>query len=596
MKLWSRLAKPRPQQAAARVRFVAWCLVAGYGVLLGRVGWMQLVDGARYQEQAHLNSVRTVPSRAPRGLILDRNLRLLVGNAPAISVGLTPAEMPRNSAQAETVIEKVCALLKVDPAQARLKLARQQARPFAPARLGVDVDRGVVARLEDRRDELPGLAIWQDSKRSYPQPLASHVLGYVGEISERQLARLKDDGYHLGDWLGQAGVERRYDAVLKGVDGGRQVRINAAGRELGVLKDVPAQPGDNVVLTIDAGLQAVAEQAMGQEAGAIVALDPRNGDVLALVSKPDYPNSAFAGRVDPKVWAGLLNDDRHPMDDRVVQGLYPPGSVFKLVTALAGLHEGVVTPQTHFNCFGIFWISTWPYRCWKEIGHGSIAMQRAITESCDIYFYQLGLKLKVDALARWTRKFGFGERTGIDLDGEQAGVVPDPAWKLAKEGLPWFPGNTVMMSIGQGYLLATPLQLARFVAALANGGHLVTPHVLKRITDPDGRDLRDYHGPAPVNLHLNPDYLDLVQRGMEGAVSGPHGTAWRARVPGLSVAGKTGTAQNPQGEDHAVFVCYAPVESPQVAIAIIVENGGEGGLTAAPIAKKMLEYLFKDAS
>jgi penicillin-binding protein 2 len=594
--IWARLARPRPQQTAARVRFVGWSLAVAYGVLLARVFTMQVLQGDRYQEQARLNSVRTIPRRAPRGLILDRNMRVLVGNAPAISVGLTPSELPRDAMAADQVIDQVCALLKVDPAQARLKLAKQKARPYAPARLGVDVDRGVVARLEDRREALPGLAIWQDSKRSYPQPLASHVLGYVGEISERQLDRLKDQGYRLGDWLGQAGMESRYDAELKGTDGGRQVRINASGRELGVLKEVPARAGDNLVLSIDAGLQSVAEEAMGQEAGAIVALDPRNGEVLALVSKPDYPNSAFAGRVDPKVWAGLLEDERHPMNNRVVQGLYPPGSVFKLNTALAALHEGVITPTDRLNCFGIFWISTWPYRCWKEVGHGSIAMEQAITESCDIFFYQVGLKLKVEALARWTRKFGFGERTGIDLSGELAGVVPDPGWKMAKEGLSWYPGNTVMMSIGQGYLLATPLQLARFVSAVANGGRLVTPHILKRVTDPDGQVVQEVKAPAPVDLGLDPDYLALVQRGMEGAVSSRRGTASRARVAGLSVAGKTGTAQNPHGEDHAVFVCFAPVESPQVAIAIIVENGGEGGLTAAPIAKKMLEYLFKDAS
>jgi penicillin-binding protein 2 len=263
---------------------------------------------------------------------------------------------------------------------------------------------------------------------------------------------------------------------------------------------------------------------------------------------------------------------------------------------LAALQEGVITPEDRLNCYGIFWISTWPYRCWKEIGHGSVALEQAITESCDIFFYQLGLKLKVDALARWTRAFGFGEKSGIDLPGELAGVVPDPAWKQAKEGLPWFPGNTVMMSIGQGYLLATPLQLAVAASAVANGGRLVTPHLLKRVTSPEGEVVLEPKFPKPVDLGLDPENLHLVRRGMEGAVQSRRGTAWRARVASLSVAGKTGTAQNPHGEDHAVFVCFAPVESPQVAIAIIVENGGEGGLSAAPIARKMLEHLFKSGN
>lgn len=592
--IWARLHRPSPDQAARRVKVVGWFFAVGILLLALRLAWMQLWMGAQYRDLALSNSVRTVPARAPRGRILDRNLQVLVGNAPAISVGLTPAELPRDAGQAQAVIAELARLLKLDPALVARKVKTQSRRPYAPARLAVDVDRALVARLEDRRSKLPGLSIWEDSKRSYPAATAAHVLGYVGEITEAQLDRLRDAGYRLGDWLGQGGVEAEYDSVVKGVDGGKQVRINASGHELGVLSQTLPRPGDNLVLSIDEGLQKVAEQALGEEAGAVVALDPRNGEVLALVSKPDYDPSMFAGRVDPKAWRDLITDERHPMNDRAVQGLYPPGSVFKIITAIAALEEKVIRPDETLNCYGIFWISTWPYRCWKEIGHGAIAMERAITESCDIYFYQLGLRLKVEALARWTRAFGFGEPTGIDLPGEQAGLVPDPAWKQAREGLPWFPGNTVMMSIGQGYMLATPLQLAVAVAAVANGGRRVTPHLLLRVTSPDGELVREPKAPAPVDLNLDPDALHLVRRGMEGAVQERRGTAWRARVDGLSVAGKTGTAQNPHGEDHAAFVCFAPVESPRVAIAIIVENGGEGGLTAAPIAKKMLEYLFKD--
>jgi penicillin-binding protein 2 len=592
--IWSRLYRPKPDQAARRVKAVGWVFALGVGAIFLRLVTMQVLQRGHYQDLAVANSVRTVPSRAPRGQVLDRNLQVLVANAPAISVGVTPSELPRDKGRAAEVVAEVARLLKVDLAEAQAKVARQRRRPFAPARFAADVDRATVARLEDRRRNLPGLAVWQDSKRSYPLPLAAHVLGYVGEITERQLARLKDDGYRLGDWLGQAGVESVFDDRIKGVDGGKQVRINASGKELGVLANVPPRPGDNLVLSLDAGLQAVAEEALGQEAGAVVALDPRNGEVLALVSKPDFPAETFAGKVSAKAWRALQEDERRPMNNRAVQGLYPPGSVFKVITALAALEEQVIDPEERLNCYGIFWISTWPYRCWREIGHGSIAMEKAITESCDIYFYQLGLKLKVEALARWTHAFGFGRASGIDIPGEAEGLVPDPAWKLGREGLPWFPGNTVMMSIGQGYMLASPLQLAVATAAVANGGRLVRPHLLKRITAPDGSLVAEPPAPEAVDLGLAPENLHLVRRGMEGAVEARRGTAWRAKVPGLSVAGKTGTAQNPHGEDHAVFVCFAPVESPRVAIAVIVENGGEGGLTAAPIARRMLEYLFKD--
>jgi penicillin-binding protein 2 len=593
--IWARLHRPAPDEAARRVKALGWVFAGALLLLAGRVAWMQLWDGARFRELARANSVRTVPQRAPRGQILDRHLQVLVANAPAVSVGITPAELPREREAADAVVVQVAQMLKVDEAKALAKVEAQRQRPYAPARLAADVDRALVAKLEDRRGVLPGLSVWQDSKRSYPHASAGHVLGYVGEITEHQLTRLKDKGYRLGDWLGQGGIESQYDSVVKGTDGGKQVRINAGGRELGVLSQSEPRPGDNLVLSLDGGLQRVAEDALGPEAGAVVALDPRNGEVLALVSKPDYDPSVFSGKVDAKAWKTLIEDERRPMNNRAMQGLYPPGSVFKIITALAALQEKVIQPDETLNCYGIFWISTWPYRCWKEIGHGSLALERAITESCDIFFYQLGLRLKVDALAKWTRAFGFGQPTGIDLPGELAGVVPDPAWKQAKEGLPWFPGNTVMMSIGQGYLLATPLQLAVAVSAVANGGRLVTPHLLKEVTSPDGDILRTMQAPPPVDLGLDPDALHLVRRGMEGAVQERRGTAWRARVAGLSVAGKTGTAQNPHGEDHAAFVCFAPVESPRVAIAIIVENGGEGGLTAAPIARRMLEHMFRDS-
>ena len=594
MSIWSRYTRAEPDLAARRVDQVGWILAFGLMALAARLIWMQVYKGADYQELARLNSVRTVPSRAPRGMIFDRNLRPLVANSPAISVGITLADLPRKPEEALAVLNEVARLLKLDPLEVEKKVKRQQQRPFAPARLAADVDRGLIAKLRDRQGQLPGLTVWEDSKRSYSESLAAHVLGYVGEISDKQLDRLKTEGYHPNDWLGQAGIESRYDSTLKGKDGGKEVRINARGKELGLLAEFPSQPGENLVLTLDAGLQQVAEEALGQEAGAVVAIDPRNGEVLALVSKPDYLLSTFAGKVKAKEWLALLNDERRPMNNRAVQGLYPPGSVFKVVTAIASLQEQAIAPDEKLSCFGIFWISTWPYRCWKEVGHGSIAIEQAITESCDIFFYQLGLKLKVEALARWTRNFGFGSVSGIDLPGEAAGVVPDPAWKQNHEGLAWYPGNTVMMSIGQGYLLATPLQLAQMVSAVANGGTLVQPHLLKRVTSPEGDTISEPSYPPQRQLGLDPEVLHLVQRGMEGAVSSRKGTAWRARVAGLSVAGKTGTAQNPHGEDHAAFVCFAPVESPQIAIAIIVENGGEGGLTAAPIARRMLEHHFKD--
>ena len=591
--VWDKLAPRKPQQFYGRLYVVAGLVCAGLGALLLRLLWMQVWQGAEYRRLAESNSVRTVPIRAPRGLILDRHLKVLVGNQPSLSLGLTPAELLKQDGMVEPVITRLSQALGVDAEELRKKFNRQRIRPFAPARLASDIDKKTLARLEEDREQLPGLVVIQDSRRSYDEPMAAHALGYVSEITEKQLDRLGDQGYKLGDLIGQTGLEKVYDSVLKGEDGGRNIRINARGRELMVLNETAPRPGDNLVLTLDANLQRAAETALGQNAGAIVALDPRNGEVLAMASKPDFELATFSGRIKSAAWNRLINDERTPMSNRAIQGLYPPGSVFKIITACAALETGAITPQWKAECLGIYWIATWPYRCWKEIGHGQIALEQAITESCDIFFYQVGLRTKVEALHKYAGLFGLGEKTGLDLNGERAGLVPDAEWKEQTQHMPWFPGNTVMMSIGQGYLLATPLQLACAVAAIANGGSLVQPHMVSRVTSPEGETIKEFHPPMRRELGLKDDTLRLIQRAMAGAVDDRRGTAWRSRVAGVSVAGKTGTAQNPHGEDHAAFVCFAPVENPQIAIAVIVENGGEGGLTAAPMARAVMEAYFQ---
>ena len=324
-----------------------------------------------------------------------------------------------------------------------------------------------------------------------------------------------DEGYRMGDLVGQTGLESVYDSVLKGDDGGRQVRIDAHGHELKVLSESQPRPGNNLVLTIDASLQKAAEDALGQHAGAIVALDPRSGEVLAMASKPDFELASFSGRVKQAVWGKLLNDEHTPMTNRAIQGLYPPGSVFKIITASAALETGAITPQWKAECLGIYWIATWPYRCWKEVGHGQIAVEQAITESCDIFFYQVGLRTKVEALHDYAMRFGLGAKSGIDLPGERAGLVPDAEWKEETQHMPWFPGNTVMMSIGQGYLLATPLQLAMVVSAIANGGTLWKPHLVSRVTSPEGDLLQQVKPEKIRQIELSADTLRLLQRGHE---------------------------------------------------------------------------------
>src|SRR5258708_3334004 len=478
--VWDKLSPRRPQQFYSRLHWLAFLVSLGLGCLLGRLLWMQAWQGADYRRLADSNSVRTVPIRAPRGLILDRHLKVLAGNEPSLSLGLTPSELLRQPEMGEPVMALLSRELGLDVEEVKKKFSSQRLRPFAPARLAPDIDRKTLAHLEEIRDTLPGMVVLEDSKRSYDEALAAHLLGYVGEITEKELERLGDQGYRLGDLMGQTGLEHVYDGVLKGEDGGRNIRINARGKELKILSETAPRAGSNLVLTLDANLQRAAETALGQNAGAIVALDPRNGEVLAMASKPDFELSTFSGRVKRGPWNRLITDERTPMSNRAIQGLYPPGSVFKIVTASAALETGAITPQSKAECLGIFWIATWPYRCWKEVGHGQIAVEQAITESCDIFFYQAGLRTKVEALHKYAQLYGFGEKTGLDLPGERAGVVPDAQWKEETQHMPWWPGITVMMSIGQGYLLATPLQLACAVAAVANGGMLVQPHLVAR--------------------------------------------------------------------------------------------------------------------
>ncbi|MES2201855.1 MAG: penicillin-binding protein 2 [candidate division FCPU426 bacterium] len=591
--LWENLAPRKPQQYYIRLQRVAVGVTVAMALLLLRLAWMQLWMGKEYRSQAENNATRTVPWRAPRGLLLDRHLRVLVSNQPALSLGLTPAELLRRPEMVDPVIQRLASLTGLGAEEIHEKFVRQSKRPFAPARLSQDLDRAMLGRLEERRDQLPGMMVIADSKRVYPLPLAAHVLGYVGEISEKQLDAMEDQGYRMGDMVGQTGLEAVYDQVLKGEDGGRQVRIDAHGHELSVLAETQPRTGNSLVLTLDAALQQVAEDQMGRNAGAIVALDPRNGDVLAMVSKPDFQSSDFSGRVKHGVWSRLLQDERTPFTNRAIQGVYPPGSVFKVVTAAAALETGAVTPQWRAECYGIFYIANWPYRCWKETGHGAIAIEQAITESCDIYFYQAGLRTKVQALHDYSVRFGLGRKTGVDLPGEKAGLVPDAAWKENTQSMPWFPGNTIMMSIGQGYLQVTPLQMATVAAAIANGGTLWKPHLVSRVTSPEGELVSEVKPQKMGQVALSPETLRLIQRGMTKAVDERRGTAWRARVEGVSVAGKTGTIQNPPFADHAAFVAFAPVENPQIAIAVLVENAGsEGGVVAAPMAKAMLDAYF----
>jgi penicillin-binding protein 2 len=443
--------------------------------------------------------------------------------------------------------------------------------------------------------------------------LASHLIGYLGEVDENELKQSKETPYRMGALIGKYGVEYRWENDLRGVDGGRQIEVDALGREIRPLGIVEPFPGNNLFLTIDLDLQKTAEEAYQDKNGALIAMDLKTGRLLAMVSKPSFEPDLFARNILPEEWKSLVENPHHPLQNKGIQGQYPAGSVFKIITAIAGLESGMITPSTQFICTGAFHYGNRDFRCWKEGGHGAISLQRAIVESCDIYFYQAGLKVGVDLIAHYANEFGLGRVIGISLPHEKQGTVPSSSWKKKRFGVPWYSGETLSFSVGQGYLNVTPLQLLMLISGVANGGKLYLPQVVERVENIYGDRLKEY---PPVELrraNVSEKTFQIVQEALRGAVNDPHGTGWTCALKDVKVAGKTGTAQvvrMPENfkkgdmnrmplkfRDHAWFVAYAPFEDPKIAIAVLVEHGGFGASAAAPIAKKVIEkYLNLDHS
>ena len=483
--------------------------------------------------------------------------------------------------------------------------------PFRPIILIRDMTRDQLAAVEIHRFYLPGVVVQIEPRRSYEWPaFASHLIGYVGEIDERQLKDSRYVGYRQGDYLGKYGVEQQWERVLNGQRGGRQVEVDSAGRQLRVLREVPALPGQNLVLTLDANLQRRAEEALSGKAGAIVALDPNNGDILAMVSSPAFDQNRFVRGLSTKDWQGLIDDPMHPLNNKAIQGAYPPGSTFKPVVDTAALEEGVAEPGTTLGCQGQMYFGNRFYRCWEKRGHGRIDLYQGLVRSCDVYHYQLGLKLGVDRMAEYARRLGYGSRTLIGLSNESRGLVPNSQWKLKRFGIPWQKGEDLSISIGQGFLLVTPLQQAVGYATLVNGGKIVQPRIVQRVESPEGAVLEEVQPQVLGEAKLKPTTLEFMRRAMAGVVQDPGGTGKAARLPGILVGGKTGTAQvvrmadnEPRNRDlksvpyeyrdHAWFVCFAPVEAPRIVVAVLVEHGGHGGSASAPLARQVLEEFFQ---
>ena len=588
-----------------RTRFVYLVLIIAFLGIMSRLAVLQIAQGERYTFLSENNRVRIKRVPGTRGMIMDRQGELMVDSRPSFDLLF----VPEDAGDPQSTLRQLAKYLGRPEHELIAVFEENKSRAaFDEIILGRDVDWATVVAVETHQLDLPGVNLRVRPRRNYADgPIAAHVLGYLGEIGPKQLKILKEQGYGSGDEIGQYGLEKRWEVFLKGQNGGQQVEVDALGRRVRVLHEVVDVPGYTVHLTLDRQLQQTAYEALKGREGTIVALDIHTGAILTMVSTPAFDPNLFARGIKPEEWRTLTKDRLRPLNNRAIQGQYPPGSTFKIIMAIAGLEEGVIDPDARISDPGFFPFGNRSFRDWKKGGHGSVDLHKAIVESCDVYFYQLGQRLGIDKIAKYSRAFGLGEKTGAFLDDEKDGLVPDTAWKRKRYRQPWYPGETPSVAIGQGYLTTTPLQLANMMAAVANGGTLYRPRIVNKVESVDGTMVREY-GPERIRtINLKPTTLQRVQTALADVVRGRGGTGGAARSNMISVAGKTGTAQVVEmkaaylkseqlsyfNRDHAWFVAYAPVENPQVAIVVLVEHGGHGGEAAAPMAKKVFEKYIE---
>jgi len=618
---------------------------------------LQVVSSQEYQRDADANRFRLISTDAPRGIIYDRFGRMLVRNIPSFTVSIAPAGLPDDDGERAAVLARVAKLLGMeagDPSAAGAPTAEAESEadapvrgqegptiedilrertinPYAPVRIATNVDRQAAFIIEEEHLTLPGVLVEAEALRQYIDgPLTAHLLGYVGRIPSENLKSYLDDKdllYEPDDLVGLTGVEFTQEKLLRGVKGQKHIEVDAFERQVDVIASSAPSPGHNLLLTIDLELQRVVEEALREgmrnansSVGVAIALDPRTGEVLAMVSLPSYDNNLFSGGISYDDYAQLSSDPHHPLVNHAVSGQYPPGSTFKLVPASGLLEEKVIDRSTSFLCQGTLLLpnkyfpddltKAQTFYCWRKAGHGRLPVKEAIAQSCDIFFYQaVGgyrefMGLGIDRLGKYAELFGYGAPTGIELSGEAAGLVPSDRWKRQVYGENWLTGDSYNAAIGQGFVLATPLQVVNAAAAVANGGTLYRPQLIYQVMDAEGQVVQTLT-PDPIgNLGISPENLELVRRGMFEAVA--QGTAPLARLPGINVAGKTGTAEYPGVDEngklmldkdghlptHAWFVCFAPYEAPEIAVVVFLEGGGEGSTRSAPVAAKILRAYF----
>lgn len=632
-----------------RYAFFQAIVIIAFGAILFRLWDLQIVSSAQYRQSADRNRFRLVPIDAPRGIIYDRDGRLLVRNVPSFSVSIVPGGLPQEPEERQRVLARVGELLgmPVEDTEAAAPaketalllsgarqpsitaiLEKRASGPYTPVRIASNVDRQVAFILEEEHLELPGVLVEAEPLRHYTEgALMAHILGYMGRISPEELPAYQARGYLPDDLVGLAGVERSEEETLRGIRGQKHIEVDAFERPVRVIASQEPIPGYNLFLTVDVELQRAVEAALregmrqaGSKVGVAIVMDPRTGEILAMVSLPSFDNNLFSGGISYEDFAALNEDPRHPLVNHAISGQYPPGSTFKIVTASAALESNVINRNTRITCEGTYYVPNrfapddptlaQPFRCWKESGHGSITVVTALAQSCNIFFgkvaggFQDFPGLGVERLAAYAAMFGFGEPTGVGLPGEAAGLLPSDQWKRQHYGESWYTGDTYNAAIGQGFVLATPLQMLNAMAAVANGGNLYRPQIVYRVEDTQGNVVRTLQPELIRTLDISPQNMAIVREGLrEAAVSGTAYGFWHFPI---EVAGKTGTAEYYAVDDqgnlildkkgrlptHAWFAGFAPYNNPEIALVVFLEGGGEGSQRAVPVAVEIMRYYF----
>ena len=592
-----------------KIRVFAMLVIFVFLCLLMRIWYLQILKWQYLTGLSENNRVRMVSLPAYRGKIKDRNGETLVSIRPSFNLYITPEDAGDSVSSLDLLAEKI----KFKRGKLKKSIGREKS--FKDILIKADISREEVAFIEENNMRLPGIKIKAEPLRNYVyKDLMSHTLGYLGEISKSKLKNTNNLFYSQGDFVGKNGLENIFESTLRGKKGHKEVEVDVSGRELKTIRRLPSESGNNLILTLDVKVQAELEKAMTSTPekivnGSAVVIKVQTGEILAIASKPTFDPNEFAEGITSGSWRKLINDEMHPLQNRSIHSQYPPGSTYKIAVAYAALEEGVIDPETTIYCPGHFKLGRGRYRCWKKSGHGAVNLHDALVQSCDVYFYTLGHRMGIDTLARYAKKFGFGTPAGIGLSREKSGLVPSTQWKLKNRKKAWLLGETISASIGQGYNLVTPLQQANMMAAVANGGMLLKPYIVKRIEEPGGTTIKEFFPEIRGKIAGSSENLEVIRKALRDVVNGVRGTGKRSRLKNIIVSGKTGTVQvvrmksNEELEkenevpykyrDHAWFVAFAPYEKPEIAVAVLVEHGGHGGTTAAPIAKKIFKKYFK---